>query len=155
MKRLENKVAAVTGAAQDNGAALAGHLADNDAMVVVSDTVNISAAVTAIRASGGEAVGLNVDVTSNDDLARKVETAKAEFGGLDILVNNASIFSTLQPKPFKQFDDDELERIITVNAHSVHQATKAVVPAMLERGGGKVVNISSGTFDCGPPGLSH
>ncbi len=136
----------VTGAAQGIDAALAGHLADNGAKVDESDIVDPSATVTAIRASGGAAVCLNVDVTSNDDLARMVEAAKAEFGGLDIFVNNASIFATLQAKPFMPIDEDEFDRIITVNARSVLLATKAVVPAMQERGGGKVVNIASGTI---------
>ena len=155
MPRLVNKVAAITGAAQGIGAAFAIHLAKNGAKVVVSDIADPSATVDAIKAAGGEAVGLKVDVTSNDDLARMVEAAKSEFGGLDILVNNAGIFATLKPKPFMKIDEDEFDMIMTVNARSVHQATKAVVPAMIERGGGKVVNISSGTFYYGPPGLSH
>ena len=155
MPRLENKVAAITGAAQGIGAAFALHLAKNGAKVVVSDIADPSATVDAIKAAGGEAVGLKVDVTNNGDLAQMVQTAKSKFGGLDILVNNAGIFSTLQPKPFMQIDEDEFDTIMTVNARSVHQATKAVVPAMIERGGGKVVNISSGTFYYGPPGLSH
>lgn len=155
MKRLEGKVALITGAAQGIGAVMAQHMAEHGAKVVVSDVQDTSEAVAAIKSAGGEAIGLKVDATNNADLARMVETAKSEFGGVDILVNNASIFSTLQPKPFMQIDEDEFDKIMTVNARSVHQATKAVVPAMLERGGGKVVNISSGTFFYGPPGLSH
>ena len=84
-----------------------------------------------------------------------VEAAEREFGSLDILVNNASIFAALQPKPFMQIDNDEFDKVMTVNARGVHQATKAVVPAMLRAGGGKIVNIASGTFYYGPPGLSH
>lgn len=155
MQRLEGKVAIITGAAQGIGAVMARHMAGHGASVVVSDVIDTDNTVTSIRDAGGQAVGLNVDVTSNDDLARMVDTAKAEFGGVDILVNNASIFAALQPKPFMQIDEDEFDRIMTVNARGVHQATKAVVPAMIERGGGKIVNISSGTFYYGPPGLSH
>lgn len=155
MSRLENKVAAITGAAQGIGAAFAVHLAKNGAKVVVTDVADPSATVDEINAAGGQAVGVVVDATNNDHLAKMVETAKSEFGGLDILVNNASLFAALKPKPFLQIDEDEFDKIMTVNARSVHQATKAVVPAMLERGGGKIVNISSGTFYYGPPGLSH
>ena len=155
MQRLENKVAAITGAAQGIGAALAHVLAENGAQVVVTDIVDPSATVNAIKAAGGQAVGLQVDVTKNDDLANMVDTAKSEFGGLDILVNNAGIFATLKPKPFMQINEDEFDKIMTVNARSVLQATKAAVPALIERGGGKIVNIASGTFYYGPPGLSH
>jgi len=155
MKRLEGKVACITGAAQGIGAIMAEHMALNGAKVVVSDVLDTGACVESISKAGGEAVGLKVDVTKNDDLTKMVETAKSEFGGIDILVNNASIFATLQPKPFMQIDEQEFDRVMTINARGVHQATKAVVPAMLERGGGKVVNISSGTFYYGPPGLSH
>lgn len=155
MKRLEGKVAVITGAAQGIGAVMAKHMAEHGARIVVSDVIDTAATVAAIKENGGEAVGLKVDVTNNDDLAKMVETAKSEFGGLDILVNNASIFAALQPKPFLQIDEDEFDKVMTVNARGVHQATKAVVPTMIEYGGGKIVNISSGTFYYGPPGLSH
>lgn len=155
MKRLEGKVAIITGAAQGIGAIMASHMADQGAKVVVSDVLDTSGCVEAITGDGGSAVGVQADVTNNEDLARVVETAKSEFGGVDILVNNASIFASLKPKPFMQIDEDEFDKIMTVNARGVHQATKAVVPAMVERGGGKIVNISSGTFYYGPPGLSH
>jgi len=155
MKRLEGKVALVTGAAQGIGAAMALHLAKNGAKVVVTDVIDTADAVKSINDAGGQAVGLKVDVTSNDDLAKMVETGKSEFGGVDILVNNAGIFAALTPKPFMQIDEDEFDKIMTVNARSIHQATKAVVPAMIERGAGKIVNISSGTVFTGAPGLSH
>ena len=155
MKRLEGKVAIITGAAQGIGAVLAKHLAEHGAKVVVSDVLDTSSCVDEIKATGGSAIGVKADVTSNDDLSKLVEMAKTEFGGVDILVNNAAIFAALKPKPFMQIDEDEFDKILTVNTRSVHQATKAVVPAMIERGGGKIVNISSGTFFYGPPGLSH
>lgn len=155
MKRLEGKVAIITGAAQGIGAIMAQHMADHGAKVVVSDVLDTSNCVQEINGTGGSSVGVQADVTNNEDLAKIVATAKSEFGGVDILINNASIFASLQPKPFMQIDEDEFDKVMTVNARGVHQATKAVVPAMVERGGGKIVNISSGTFYYGPPGLSH
>ena len=155
MKRLEGKVALITGAARGIGAVMAKHLAENGAKVVVSDVLDPTATVDAIKAKGGEAVGLAVDVTSNDDLTKMVETAKSEFGSVDILVNNAGIFAALTPKPFMMIDEDEFDKVMTVNARSIHQATKAVVPTMAGQGGGKIVNISSGTVFTGAPGLSH
>ena len=155
MGRLDNKVAVITGAAQGIGAMMAKALADEGAKVLVTDVQDTSKAVDAITSAGGVAQGLKVDITSNDDLKKMVETATGELGGLDIMVNNAAIFATLQPKPFFQIDDDEFDMLMRVNVRGVHQVMRAIVPTMIEAGGGKVVNIASGTFYYGPPGLSH
>ena len=155
MGRLDGRTAAITGAGRGIGAVMAKRMAQEGANVVVTDVLDTDGTVEDIRSDGGSAIGLHVDVTSDDDLAAMVEAAEREFGSLNILVNNASIFAALQPKPFMQIDNDEFDRVMTVNARGVHQATKAVVPAMLRAGGGKIVNIASGTFYYGPPGLSH
>ncbi len=155
MGRLNGKTAVITGAGRGIGAVMARHMAGEGANVVVSDVLDTAGTVAAIKESGGTAMGLSVDVTSDDDLAAMVEATESEFGALNILVNNASIFAALQPKPFLQIDNDEFDKVITVNARGVHQATKAVVPAMLRASGGKIVNIASGTFYYGPPGLAH
>lgn len=154
MGRLEGKVAAISGAAQGIGAIMAQRLAQEGAKVLVTDVQDTSNAVKMITDSGGTAQGMKVDVTSNDDLAAMVEAAKS-MGGLDIMVNNASIFATLKPKPFFEISDEEFDQIMTVNARSVHQVMRAIVPTMIGAGGGKVINIASGTFYYGPPGLSH
>ena len=155
MGRLDGKTAVITGAGRGIGAVMAQHMAGEGANVVVSDVLDTADTVAAIKNAGGNAIGLSVDVTSDADLASMVEATEKEFGALNILVNNASIFAALQPKPFLQIDNDEFDKVMTVNARGVHQATKAVVPAMLRAGGGKIVNIASGTFYYGPPGLSH
>ncbi len=155
MDRLNGKTAVITGAGRGIGAVMAKHMAGEGANVVVSDVLDTADTVAAIKETGGAAIGLSVDVTSDDDLAAMVDATEREFGALNILVNNASIFAALQPKPFLQIDNDEFDKVMTVNARGVHQATKAVVPAMLRAGGGKIVNIASGTFYYGPPGLSH
>lgn len=155
MARLNEKVAVITGAAQGIGALMAKAMAAEGARVLVTDVQDTTEAVEAITAAGGTARGMKVDVTDNDDLAAMVETATGELGALDIMVNNASIFATLTPKPFFEISEDEFDTIMRVNARGVHQATKAVVPTMLKAGGGKIVNIASGTFYYGPPGLSH
>ena len=155
MGRLDGKTAIVTGSGRGIGAKMAQHLAKEGANVVVTDVLDTSETVSAIVADGGSALGLNVDVTSDGDLNSMVTATEKEFGSLNILINNASIFAALQPKPFLQIDNDEFDRVMKVNARGVHQATKAVVPAMLKAGGGKIVNIASGTFYYGPPGLSH
>ncbi|MGB2218263.1 MAG: SDR family NAD(P)-dependent oxidoreductase [Porticoccaceae bacterium] len=155
MGRLDGKTAVITGAGRGIGAVMAKRMAQEGANVVVTDVLDTKATVEAITAAGGSAMGMSVDVTSDENLAAVVETTEKTFGSLDILVNNASIFAALQPKPFMQIDNDEFDKVMTVNARGVHQATRAVVPAMLRAGGGKIVNIASGTFYYGPPGLSH
>ena len=151
----DGKTAVITGAGRGIGAVMAKRMAQEGANVVVTDVLDTKATVEAIIAAGGSAIGMSVDVTSDENLAAVVETTEKTFGSLDILVNNASIFAALQPKPFMQIDNDEFDKVMTVNARGVHQATRAVVPAMLRAGGGKIVNIASGTFYYGPPGLSH
>lgn len=155
MGRLDGKTAVITGAAQGIGALLARTMADEGANVLVTDVQDTANAVKAIADAGGSARGMTVDVTSNEDLAAMVETATAEFGGIDIMVNNASVFATIRPKPFMEIDDEEFDLIMRVNTRSVHQVMRAIVPTMIRAGGGKVVNIASGTFYYGPPGLSH
>ncbi len=155
MGRLDGKTAVITGSGRGIGAVMAQHMAKEGANVVVTDVLDTSDTVAAITDGGGAALGLNVDVTSDSDLAAMVEATEKEFGALHILINNASIFAALQPKPFLHIENDEFDKVMTVNARGVHQATKAVVPAMLRAGGGKIVNIASGTFYYGPPGLSH
>ena len=154
MGRLEGKTAVITGAAQGIGALMAKAMAEAGAQVLVTDVQDTGNAVAAITGGGGTAQGMKVDVTNNDDLATMVETAKG-MGGLDIMVNNASIFATLTPKPFLEISDEEFDTIMRVNARGVHQVMRAIVPTMIAAGGGKVVNIASGTFYYGPPGLSH
>lgn len=155
MNRLDKKVAIVTGAAQGIGAVFAQELAREGARVVVGDVLDTAKTVDAIKADGGEATGCRVDVTSNDDLAAMVGLAETTWGAVDILVNNAALFASLDLKPFFEIADDEWDRVMAVNARGVFQASKAVLPSMLKQGGGKIVNISSGTFYYGPPGLSH
>ncbi|MDA8782786.1 glucose 1-dehydrogenase [bacterium] len=155
MSRLAGKTVVITGAGRGIGAVMAKRMAQEGANVVVTDVLDTKGTVEVITESGGSAIGISVDVTSDDNLAAMVEATEKAFGSLDILVNNASIFAALQPKPFMQIDNDEFDKVMTVNARGVHQATRAVVPAMLRAGGGKIVNIASGTFYYGAPGLSH
>ena len=155
MSRLAGKTVVITGAGRGIGAVMAKRMAQEGASVVVTDVLDTKRTVEAITESGGSAIGISVDVTSDDNLAAMVEATEKAFGSLDILVNNASIFAALQPKPFMQIDNDEFDKVMTVNARGVHQATRAVIPAMLRAGGGKIVNIASGTFYYGAPGLSH
>jgi len=155
MKRLEGKVAVVTGAAQGIGAAYAEGMAAQGAKVVVTDVEDTSAVVDRIKAAGGSVIGCHADVTDNDSLKAMVEKAESEFGPIEILVNNAAIFASLVLKPFTQIDEDEWDAVMRVNARGPFQCVKATLPSMQKNGRGKVINIASGTFLRGAPMFCH
>jgi NAD(P)-dependent dehydrogenase (short-subunit alcohol dehydrogenase family) len=84
-----------------------------------------------------------------------VTRAEERFGGLDILVNNAAIFSTLKPQPFEQIDAASWRRVLEVNVIGLFLCCRAALPAFKRRGGGRIVNISSGVAFKGNPYMAH
>ena len=155
MPSLAGKVALVTGSSQGIGAALAVALAVEGAKVVVSDVQDCADTVEQIAEQGGEAIGVPADVTDNKSLKELVATAETALGPVDVLVNNAGIFGTLELKPLMHISEDEWDAVFRVNARGVFQATKAVIPSMQRAGGGSIINISSGTVLRGAPMFLH
>ena len=151
MSGLDGKVAIVTGGAQGIGRAIADGLAREGARIVIADLRGAEAA--AARYTDG--VGLTVDVASEADTARMAEETVARCGRIDILVNNAGLYATLAMRPFDQIDVDEWRRVMDVNVMSMFLTCRAVVPHMRAQGGGRIVNISSGTPFRGVPFLLH
>ena len=97
MSRLAGKTVVITGAGRGIGAVMAKRMAQEGASVVVTDVLDTKGTVEAITESGGSAIGISVDVTSDDNLAAMVEATEKAFGSLDILVNNASILRPCNP----------------------------------------------------------
>jgi NAD(P)-dependent dehydrogenase (short-subunit alcohol dehydrogenase family) len=151
MAALAGKVALVTGAAQGIGYAIAGGLAAEGARIVVADLRGAEEAA----ASFPEGVGLTVDVSVEEDVARTAEEALARCGRIDILVNNAGLYASLAMRPFDEIPVEEWRRVMDVNVLSMFLCCRAVVPHMRAQGGGKIVNISSGTPFRGVPFLLH
>jgi NAD(P)-dependent dehydrogenase (short-subunit alcohol dehydrogenase family) len=147
---LEGRVAVVTGGAQGIGNAIARGLAAEDARVVVAD---LQRAEEAARPLGG--VGLAVDVSDESQVERMVEDVVERCGRIDILVNNAGLYASLEMRPFTEIPIDEWRRVMDVNVLSMFLTCRAVVPPMREQGGGRIVNISSGTPFRGVPFLLH
>ena len=145
----------ITGAAQGIGAEFARHFPLEGARVVSADIISSDAVVDEINAAGGQALGVETDVTSDSSLDEMVNVVEEEFGSIEILVNNAALFAELKLKPLEQLIPDEWDRMLTVNVRGVWQATKAVLPSMRRNGRGKIINISSGTVHKGPPGQLH
>lgn len=145
--RLEGKVAIVTGAGSigpgwGNGKATAVLFAREGARVVCVD-INPAAAeeTRAIIASeGGEAIAVTCDVSRKDQVEAMVHAAAGAFGGVDILDNNVGIVRVGGPV---EVDEADWDRVAEVNLKSAFLVCKAVIPHMLRRGGGAIVNISS------------
>ncbi|HEX3290328.1 MAG TPA: glucose 1-dehydrogenase [Gaiella sp.] len=151
MGQLEGKVAVVTGAAQGIGRAIAGGLAADGARIVVADLRGAEEAAASYR----DGVGLTVDVADEAQAARLVDETVTTCGGIDVLVNNAGLYASLPMRPFTEIPLEEWRQVMDVNVASMFLVSRAAVPAMRERGGGAIVNISSGTPFRGVPFLLH
>jgi NAD(P)-dependent dehydrogenase (short-subunit alcohol dehydrogenase family) len=140
--RLSGKVAIITGGANGMGAEEAKLFAQEGAKVAIADLLEDEgkALEAAINESGGEAIFMRTDVTSEADWKHLVETTVARFGRLNILVNNAGLSSTSTTDPL---DTAGWRRIMEVNTTGVFLGTKYAIPAMKQIGGGSIVNISS------------
>ena len=139
---LDGKVALVTGGAQGIGAAIADGLGAAGATVVVAD----------LSPPNG---GIQADVSIETDVQRMVDEMVERHGGLDILINNAGLYASLAMRPFTEIPLDEWRTVMDVNVASMFLTCRAAVPVMREQGGGKIVNISSGTPFRGVPFLLH
>ncbi len=142
MGRLDGKIAIVTGGAQGIGRAIADALSADGAEVVIAD----------LDPPDG---GVRADVSSEDDVARMVDEVVGRHGRIDILVNNAGLYASLAMRPFEEIPLEEWRRVMDVNVASMFLTCRAVVPVMRANGGGKIVNISSGTPFRGVPFLLH
>jgi NAD(P)-dependent dehydrogenase (short-subunit alcohol dehydrogenase family) len=143
MGKLDGKVALISGGARGQGAAEAETFAREGAKVVFGDIRDPEGQKVedAIRAAGGDAVYVHLDVTNEADWQGAVQTATGRYGRLDILINNAGIVI-----PRVSIEDRtvaEWDRVMAVNAKGVFLGTKYVIPAMRRAGGGSIVNISS------------
>ena len=139
MKRLEGKVALVTGGARGIGRAVCEAYADEGARVAVADLLEAEAVHTA-DALGENGMAVAMDVTDPDAIRTGVKAVEAHWGGIDILVNNAGIFKMA---PIGQVTREDYRRQFDVNVGGTIFASQAVVPGMRNRGGGAIINFAS------------
>ena len=148
--RMSGKVVIVTGGGHGIGRAYAERLAAEGASLVVADLDGpaAEAAAAAIEAGGGQALGVRVDVASWPEVQALAARAVERFGGIDGLVNNAAIFSTIPISRvgFEQIDEAEWDLVMSVNVKGVWNCCRAVAPAMRARGGASIENISSASI---------
>lgn len=147
MRRLQAKVAIVTGAARGIGQAIAQRLAEEGARVVLVDldAQAVRATADALVSAGHHCEAQAVDVADGPAVQALVEQLARRLGGIDILVNNAGISPKREGRKFfvEEMDEAGWNQVLAVNLTSVFLFSQACVPAMKARGGGRIVNISS------------
>jgi NAD(P)-dependent dehydrogenase (short-subunit alcohol dehydrogenase family) len=152
---LEGRVGIVTGGAQGIGRAYCLGLAAEGASVVVADLREGGPVVEEIEAAGGKAVAVTVDVSDPDSTQAMATAAAQAFGRIDILVNNAAYFKTVQRGPFTDLSVEEWDRAFAVNVRGVWLCCRAVFPLMKDQGHGRIINVSSNTAWKGVPNFLH
>ena len=151
-KRHEGRVAVVTGAAAGIGQAFAERLAADGASVVIGDVAPAGETVALVERAGSEAIEVRTDVASAESVAALAAAASERFGQVDILVHNVGIY------PVAMFADmifEDWRRVMSVNLDSMFHVCSEFLPAMRERGWGRVLCMASTTFHAGTPGMSH
>jgi NAD(P)-dependent dehydrogenase (short-subunit alcohol dehydrogenase family) len=140
---LEGKSAIVTGAGRGLGQAMANALAQAGAAIAVFDVnrEDAESAAAAIRASGGQAIAIAIDVTDSQQVQTGIQSVVEAFGGVDVLVNNAGVTSR---SPFEDLEEDDWERILHVNLGGIYQCSRQVAKRLIqENKPGSIINIAS------------
>lgn len=151
---LKDKVVIITGSAGGLGKAFAFAFANQGAKVVVCDK-NIEGATQTAKEIGANATAFEVDVTSESSTENLAKRVAEKFGKIDVLINNAAIYATIQRKPFYEIKESEWDLVMNVNLKGVWMVSKAVFPFMKQANSGKIINISSATVMSGSPQWSH
>ena len=155
MSCLSDKVAVVTGSSRGLGRAIARELADHGGKVVINYYQSKDEAeklAAELKGNGHEPLVVQAGVAHPDECARLVEEAVKHFGGLDVLVNNAGVN---RDRTIRRMTVDEWNEVITTDLSSIFYCTYAAAPHMIERGGGRIVNMSSIVGQMGNLGQSN
>lgn len=157
MSDLAGRVVVVTGAGQGLGRAYAHAFADAGAIPVIAELDENSGRAVAdeLAQKKAKALFVRTDVSSPESVQAMVAKADAEFGRIDVLVNNAAIFSTLQMRPFEEIPLEEWARVLNVNITGSFLCARAVLPVMRRANWGRIINISSATVSMGRPNYLH
>lgn len=157
MGDLAGRVVVVTGAGQGLGRAYAHAFADAGAIPVIAELDENSGRAVAdeLAQKKAKALFVRTDVSSPESVQAMVAKADAEFGRIDVLVNNAAIFSTLQMRPFEEIPLEEWARVLNVNITGSFLCARAVLPVMRRANWGRIINISSATVSMGRPNYLH
>src|SRR3989442_1050548 len=145
MKQLQDRVALITGAGRGIGRAIAAAFAAAGAKVALTarTTNELEEAVSSIRADCGVAMAISADLVDRTVAARMVKQVKQAWGPVEILVNNAGVGSSADPKPVVDFDDAFWDLTLAVNLTAPYLLCKVVLPDMLARRWGRIITVAS------------
>lgn len=154
---VKDRVIVVTGAGQGIGRELSRQFAAAGATVVVADInhANADRVQREIQSLDGKATAVAVDIGDTGSVQAMAEAVVAQLGRIDVLINNAAIFATLQKKPFWEISVDEWQRVMQVNVTGVFLSACAVLPVMRQQKWGRIINISSDSVPKGVPNYLH
>lgn len=151
----DKKVAIVTGGASGIGLAFTRALAGAGYVVVIADMQNADKVAESFKKEGLDIAGIETNVTSVEDTSAMAVFAEEQFGGVDLLVNNAGIFTNLTLKPFDQIEPAEWMKVMEVNTLGPFLCAKAALPALRKSNSGRIVNIASTSQLKGAPLMLH
>lgn len=154
---LSGHIVLVTGGGQGIGRTFAKHFAQADAIPVIVDIDEQRAQSVAheIQSQHGEALALGADVGDEVALQGMVARVMERYGRIDVLINNAAIFSTLRMRPFDEIPAEEWRHVLDININGVFNCCRAVVPAMRKARRGRIINMGSGAVTMGRPNYLH
>ena len=154
---LTGRVVIVTGGGPGIGKTYSQAFAAVGAKVVIADIAGQEGGTVAreIRGTGGEALAVTTDISDEAATLAMAAAAMDEFGVIDVLINNASLMSTLERRPWYEIDVEEWDRVMAVNLRGMFLCCRAVYPQMKAQGKGRIVNISSSRFWQGTPNRLH
>jgi NAD(P)-dependent dehydrogenase (short-subunit alcohol dehydrogenase family) len=154
---VEGRIVLITGAGQGIGREFARQFAAAGAIPVVADINldNASSVVADIEAAGGRAIAIAVDIGEKDSVDAMTAQVKEKFGRIDVLVNNASLFTALKKQPFDEIPVDVWERVMKVNITGTFLCCCAVAQPMRDQGWGRIINISSASVQRGTMNYLH
>ena len=152
---LDGIVVIVTGGARGIGREYALGIVREGGKVVIADLLDGEPVVAEITAAGGEAISISTDISDEASTNAMAAAAIDRFGRIDVLINNAAMFSETTRGSFHALSVSEWDRTFEVNVRGVWLACKAVYPQMAAQGSGKIINIASNTLYKGTPGFLH
>jgi NAD(P)-dependent dehydrogenase (short-subunit alcohol dehydrogenase family) len=154
---LKDRVVIITGAGQGIGRVFAMAFARAGSRTVIAEVNEKTAASVSaeIMAAGGQALAVATDVAEEASIKEMIGIVEDQYGRIDVLINNAGIFSTLEMRPFDQIPLDEWEQVLRVNLTGPFLCARAVLPAMRRAKWGRIINVASGAVRLGRPNYLH